>query len=103
MEFASLASRKLRLLWADIRQALARVRAVCKVEPLTVEGREQVVAISERYGFSMYDSLIVCAALLSGCTALYPEDMQDGQFVEGQLTIRTPFAVEWVEASGGLP
>ncbi len=44
-----------------------------------------------RYGFSLYDSLIVATALGAGCTTLYSEDMQDGQRIEG-LTIRNPFA-----------
>ena len=47
--------------------------------------------IQTRYGFSLYDSLIVAAALEAGCTTLYREDMQDGQQIQG-LTIRNPFA-----------
>jgi predicted nucleic acid-binding protein len=46
--------------------------------------------IQGRYGFSFYDSLIVAAALESGATRLYSEDMQDGQKIEG-LTIENPF------------
>ncbi|MCX7112930.1 MAG: PIN domain-containing protein [Proteobacteria bacterium] len=46
--------------------------------------------IQARYGFSFYDSLIVAAALESGCNRLFSEDMQHGQHVEG-LTIENPF------------
>ncbi len=46
--------------------------------------------IQARYGFSFYDSLIVAAALESGCNRLFSEDMQHGQRVEG-LTIENPF------------
>ncbi len=46
--------------------------------------------IQGRFGFSFYDSLIVAAALESGATRLYSEDMQDGQQIEG-LTIENPF------------
>jgi len=46
--------------------------------------------IQARYGFSFYDSLIVAAALESGCTRIYSEDLQHGQQIEG-LTIENPF------------
>ena len=41
--------------------------------------------------FSFWDSLIVEAALESGSSTLFSEDMQHG-FVIGSLTIRNPFA-----------
>ena len=43
-----------------------------------------------RYGYSFYDSLIVAAAIESGCKTLYSEDLQHGQQI-GDLTIRNPF------------
>ena len=42
-------------------------------------------------GFSLYDSLIVAAALEAGCTRLYTEDLQHGQEI-GRLEIQNPFA-----------
>lgn len=45
-----------------------------------------------KYFFSYYDSIIVSAALLNGCTILYSEDMQDGLIVEEKLKIINPFA-----------
>jgi predicted nucleic acid-binding protein len=93
-EFASVASRKHRLAYPEIREVLDTLRAVCKVESLTVDTHERGLAIAERYGFSVYDSLIVAAALKAGCTSLYSEDLQDGQIVEGDLTIRNPFVLE---------
>lgn len=92
-EFAAVALRKLRMSWPEIREALAQVRAVCAVEPLSVETHDQATKIGERYGLSVYDALIVAAALLAGCKTLYSEDMQDGQIIERKLTIRNPFAV----------
>ena len=41
--------------------------------------------------FSFWDSLIVEAAIQSGCTQLLSEDMQNGQ-IFGSLTIHNPFA-----------
>ena len=46
--------------------------------------------VQARYGFSFYDSLIIAAALESGCNRLYSEDLQHGQQIEG-LTIENPF------------
>ncbi len=46
--------------------------------------------LQTRYRFSFYDSLIVAAALESGCKTLYSEDLQDGQQIEG-VTITNPF------------
>ena len=72
-------------------QVLDQIRAVCAVEPITIETQEKALHIAERYGLSIYDALIVSAALLSGCRTLHSEDMQDGQVIEGRLTIRNPF------------
>jgi predicted nucleic acid-binding protein len=90
-EFVAVASRKLRMPWSDIRDVLSQIRAVCAVEPLTIETHDGALHIAERYGLSIYDALIVSAALLAGCKTLHSEDMQDGQVIERQLAIRNPF------------
>jgi predicted nucleic acid-binding protein len=91
-EFAAVASRKLRMSLIEIREVLAQIRAVCTVEPIAIETHERALQIAERYALSIYDALIVAAALLAGCKTLHSEDMQDGQVIERQLTIRNPFA-----------
>jgi predicted nucleic acid-binding protein len=62
------------------------------VEDLTLQTHETGRALAERYGFSVYDAMIVAAALLAGCTMLHTEDMQDGLLVEGHLRLANPFA-----------
>lgn len=47
------------------------------------------MAFGERYGFSVYDAMIVSAALTSGCERFYTEDLQHGQLIEGRLLIST--------------
>jgi predicted nucleic acid-binding protein len=42
--------------------------------------------------FSFWDSLVVEAALSSGCSTLYSEDMQDGLMINNVLQISNPFA-----------
>jgi predicted nucleic acid-binding protein len=90
-EFASVASRKLRLSWPEIRDVLAPIRVICPVVPLSVDTHDRALLLVERYGLSLYDALIVAAALLAGCKTLYSEDMQHGQVIERQLTISNPF------------
>jgi predicted nucleic acid-binding protein len=48
-------------------------------------------AIEDRFGLSWWDSLIVAAAQLGGCTHLLTEDLSDGQSFDGVLVI-SPFA-----------
>jgi predicted nucleic acid-binding protein len=48
--------------------------------------------ISDRYGFSYWDSLIVAAALDAGCAVLYTEDLQNGQTIDSALRIINPFS-----------
>ena len=88
-EFASVASRKLAMTIAEIREILSTVCSVCVVKSLDVETHELGLELAERYGFSIYDSLIVAAAVRAGCAILYTEDLQQGQMIE-KLHIRNP-------------
>jgi predicted nucleic acid-binding protein len=58
-EFASFASRKLAMTIAEIREILSTIRAVCIVKPLDIDTHELGLDMAERYGFSIYDGLIV--------------------------------------------
>jgi len=89
-EFASVASRKLGMSIAETREALAVVRALCRTVPLTEATHDKGLEIAERYGLAVYDAMIVAAALLAGCDTLYSEDLQDGQWLDGRLTVRNP-------------
>lgn len=40
---------------------------------------------------SFWDSLIVASALENNCSILYTEDMNEGQVIDGKLTVRNPF------------
>ena len=75
----------------EIQECLDPIRHVCGVEPVTLETHLRGLELAQRYGFSIYDSMIVAAALLAGCEILYSEDWQDGQRIEG-LRIGNPFA-----------
>ncbi len=50
----------------------------------------EALRLSDRFRLSLYDSLIVAAALEGQCSVLYSEDLQAGQRF-GLLEIRNPF------------
>ena len=89
-EFASVASCKLTMTIPEVREILSTVRSVCVVKSVDVETHDLGLELAERYGFSIYDGLIVAAAVRAGCAILYTEDLQRGQVIEN-LTIRNPF------------
>ena len=90
-EIANVALRKIGMSWAETNQFLAVIRSLCAVESLTVETHDRGRDVAERCGLSVYDAMIVTAALLAGCTVLYSEDMQDGLVVDKQLRVANPF------------
>lgn len=90
-EFAAVATRKLGMPVAEIREMEEAIRAVCRVVPVTEETHDRGLQIIERYGLSAYDGMIVAAALLAGCGTILSEDMQDGMQFDGMTAIRNPF------------
>ena len=90
-EFVSVASRKLAMTIPEIREILSAIQSVCIVKPLDIETHELGLNIAERFRFSIYDSLIVAAAVRAKCSILYTEDLRDGQVID-QLTVRNPFS-----------
>ena len=90
-EITNVARRKLAMSWVEINEVLALIRPICPAEPLTIETHDRGRLVAERYGLSVYDAMIVAAALLAGCKTLYSEDMQDGLLIDHQLHICNPF------------
>jgi predicted nucleic acid-binding protein len=92
-EFVSVARRKILMPWSDVLEALDAFRVLCPSPlPITVEIHEAALKIAEQHGYNIYDALVVAAALEAGCATLYSEYLQDGQTIDGQITIRNPFA-----------
>jgi len=91
-ELAAVARRKLGLTWDEVGEALAAIRMLCPSPvALTIETHEAGLRIAAQYQFHICDALVAAAALEAGCTTLYSEDLQDGQVIDGCLTIRNPF------------
>jgi predicted nucleic acid-binding protein len=90
-ELCNIVTRKFKF---SYEQAAIAIKESCQNNSLHINTEDTVLQacqVAGRYGFSFFDSLIVAAALESGCTVLYSEDMQDGQIIEGKLTVKNPF------------
>ncbi len=83
--------RKARMSQDEAQEFLQGIRQLCQVRDLDLRTHDVGLALQARYGFSVYDSMIVAAALIAGCEFLWSEDMHDGLLVEDQLRIRNPF------------
>ncbi len=75
---------------ADVHSLLEQVLVpLWKVQPSpALYGKALQVQTNQGFGF--HDSLVVAAALQSGCKRLLSEDLQHGQRIEG-LRIENPF------------
>jgi predicted nucleic acid-binding protein len=78
--------------WSETHALLDTLRGLLTVHPLTVEIHETGLRLAERYGFSIYDAMIVASALDAGCDTLWSEDMQHGMVLDEGLRIASPFA-----------
>jgi predicted nucleic acid-binding protein len=90
-EIANVLRRKYRFSWAEVRVFLEMFRAASAIVDLQVETHMLGLNVAERYGFSIYNSMIVAAALQASCDTLYSEDLQHGQSIDGLLTIINPY------------
>lgn len=74
-------------------QAERAVRSLTELSVVQIDAGLVLVGIelTRRLQISLWDALIVGAALQSGSTVLYTEDLQHGQRIDG-LTVANPFA-----------
>ncbi|HET9406982.1 MAG TPA: PIN domain-containing protein [Candidatus Sulfotelmatobacter sp.] len=91
-EFTSVARRKLQMQWPEITQALNDFLVLCpEPMPILLSTHEVALKIAQKYGFGVFDALVVASAIQAKCETLYSEDLQDGQVLENALTVRNPF------------
>ena len=89
-ETLNIVTRKLKASPEEARQLLDNIlEPLWRVNPSRALYRRGL-ELQSRYKYGFYDSLIIAAALDAGCEALYTEDLQHGQQIEG-LTIVNPF------------
>jgi predicted nucleic acid-binding protein len=89
-EFAAVAAGKFGMEIAEIRAVLSAIRAACSVKSLDIETHELGLEIAGRHRYSIFDSMLLAAAVRAGCLTFYSEDLQHGQTID-RLTIVNPF------------
>ena len=90
-ELVNVFRRKLRWNWPDIDVALQSVLFLMQAPlPLTLSMHQAAFALARDHNISIYDALIVAAALEARCDTLYSEDLQHGRRFGG-LTVVNPF------------
>jgi len=90
-ELANVARRKMQMSWDETHALLGTLRGLLTVHLVTVETHDAGLRIAERYGLSIYDSMIAASALEAGCDTLWSEDMQHGMTLDEGLRIVNPF------------
>jgi predicted nucleic acid-binding protein len=90
-EISAVVLRKQALSFSELHELLANLREFLRVVPLTVEVHERGLEVAERWEYSLYDSMIIAAALESGCRMLYSEDLQHRQLIDRRLQVINPF------------
>jgi predicted nucleic acid-binding protein len=90
-EFTSASLRKIKISNIELDEILGLFISIFNIRPLNVETFETGLAISRRYGYQHYDSMIIAAALQAGCETLYSEDMHHRQMIDKKLQIVNPF------------
>ena len=71
-------------------QIIERLQSLHHIEPLTSETVDKALDYRARYQVSYWDGLILAAASISGCEAVYSEDLNHGQVYDGMEMIN-PF------------
>lgn len=91
-EFANVARRKLRMPWQEIEEISALYREYAdEIVAIDKDLHVSALRIASRYEHSFYDACILAAAIRSGATILYSEDMHSGQRLEEGISILNPF------------
>lgn len=91
-EFANVARRKLGMNWAEIQSAIGDISTLAtEIVPLDRECNLLALDLTARFNFSIFDALMIAAALQAGSTQCFSEDMQHGLLIDRRLTVLNPF------------
>lgn len=90
-ETMNVLSRKMKLKWHDIENVAIELMQNNSLHINKESTLTSAAKIAAKYQFSFYDSLIISAALETGCSVLYSEDLNADQVIDGKLRIVNPF------------
>lgn len=89
-EVANVLTRKARLSMTETGNFTATISKLVDVRPLDLDTHCLGMALCDDHNFSIYDGMIVAAAILADCDMLISEDMQHAMTI-GPVTISNPF------------
>ena len=90
-ELCNVLKRKFKTTTPDLVRVVDESKASFHIHANQASTIKLALQIADRYQFAFYDSMIIAAALESGCSILYSEDMHHEQKIDNQLTIFNPF------------
>lgn len=88
-EYFVIATRKLRVA-PDLAGEKVRLFGAMELVQDSLDDLYAAIDLHRLRGYSLWDCLILRAAIKSGCRRLYSEDLQHGQYVDG-VEIVNPF------------
>ena len=81
--------------WLEVRESISSITTLCpSIRSIEIETHLEALRIAERHGYTVFDALILAAALQADSGILWSEDMQDGVVIDKRLRIVNPFVRE---------
>lgn len=90
-EVANVSQRKMRHDWARTRELLDVLDSFLTVVGVDMDIHRCGLDIAQQYRLSIWDAMIVAAALSVECEVLYTEDLHHGLVIDGRLRIANPY------------
>ena len=87
-ELNNILIKKLKLPVDEIKAVIAEITTFYTITKVDLSVIEQALDLHAEYQYSYYDCLMLSSALMSGCTQIFTEDMQNGQIIRKQLVIK---------------
>jgi predicted nucleic acid-binding protein len=98
-EVTNVCRKKAGMSWDDIATFIADVRHFCPVVSLTTDIHDGARRLAEQHKLSFYDANIIAAAIDTGASVVWSEDMHHGLVIEHTVTVVNPFHGQ---AQGGI-
>ena len=86
-EFSNAFIKKFKAHTLDVLKALEEIENSFIIYQNNIHTTRLACNLYKRYKFSFYDSLIIAAAIESGCKVLYSEDMNNHQIIDSLIII----------------
>ena len=90
-EYLNVVKRKLNLPKDEIMDVCLQNIELCILQPVRLTTLKNARNLIGRYGFQLFDSIIIASALEANCHILYSEDLHHGLVVENRMKIINPF------------